>query len=68
MRCQSRTEARTFLGLTVSPAIALTALAFLILTAARAQLATSPWPMFHHDLGHSGRSPVDTSANTGKQK
>ncbi|NOZ58559.1 MAG: PQQ-like beta-propeller repeat protein, partial [Euryarchaeota archaeon] len=25
--------------------------------AANAQLANSPWPMFHHDLNHTGRSP-----------
>ncbi len=33
-----------------------------------AQLATSPWPMFHHDLAHTGLSQYDTSANNGAQK
>jgi cysteine-rich repeat protein len=28
----------------------------------------APWPMFRHDLRHTGRSPVDTSANPGTQK
>ena len=35
---------------------------------ANAQLASSPWPMFHHDLEHSGLSTVDTSANNGSLK
>jgi len=26
-------------------------------------LADSPWPMFHHNLRHTGLSPYDTSAN-----
>jgi hypothetical protein len=68
MRWQDRTGAMAFLGLIVSAAIVLTALAFTILSAARAQLATSVWPMFHHDLRHTGLSPVDTSSNTGKLK
>ena len=68
MRWQTRTEARSFFGLAVSAAIVITALAFAILTTTQAQLATSPWPMFHHDLGHSGRSPVDTSSNSGTEK
>ena len=38
------------------------------MTVSRAQLATSPWPMFHHDAAHTGQSAVDTSANPGKQK
>ena len=33
-----------------------------------AQLATSPWPMFHHDFTHTGLSTVDTSTNPGKLK
>ena len=33
-----------------------------------AQIATSPWPMFHHDLAHTGLSQFDTSANPGTQK
>ncbi len=28
-------------------------------------LANSPWPMFRHDLNHTGRSPYDTSGNLG---
>ncbi len=31
-------------------------------------LANSPWPMFRHDLNHTGRSPYDTSSNLGNQK
>ena len=27
-----------------------------------------PWPMFHHDVAHTGLSQFDTSANTGTQK
>jgi outer membrane protein assembly factor BamB/pimeloyl-ACP methyl ester carboxylesterase len=37
-------------------------------TVSHAQLATSIWPMFHHDLKHTGLSTVDTSANPGTQK
>ncbi len=33
-----------------------------------ASLASSPWPMFRHDLSHTGRSPYDTSGNTGNLK
>ena len=29
-------------------------------------LANTPWPMFHHDLRHTGLSPYDTSDNPGK--
>jgi outer membrane protein assembly factor BamB len=36
--------------------------------ASHAQLATTPWPMFHHDLTHSGLSPYDTSGNNGTKK
>jgi outer membrane protein assembly factor BamB len=31
-------------------------------------LADSPWPMFHHNLNHTGLSPYDTSTNTGQLK
>jgi outer membrane protein assembly factor BamB len=31
-------------------------------------LASSPWPMFRHNLQHTGLSPYDTSANPGKLK
>jgi hypothetical protein len=27
-----------------------------------------PWPMFHHDLNHTGQSQFDTSADTGVLK
>jgi PKD repeat protein len=33
-----------------------------------AQVATSQWPIFHHDLAHTGLSQFDTSANPGMQK
>ena len=29
---------------------------------------SAPWPMFHHDLKHTGLSPYDTSSNTGNLK
>ncbi len=38
------------------------------LTLSHAQLATSPWPMFHHDTAHTGLSQFDTSANPGYVK
>ncbi len=28
-------------------------------------LANAPWPMFHFDLNHTGRSPYNTSSNDG---
>ncbi len=28
----------------------------------------TPWPMFHHDIAHTGLSPYDTSANPGLEK
>jgi outer membrane protein assembly factor BamB len=31
-------------------------------------LQDSPWPMFCHDMRHTGRSEYDTSRNTGKEK
>ena len=31
-------------------------------------LANTPWPMFHHDLNHTGLSPYDTSSNDGTLK
>lgn len=57
----------------IGPIAALSAIAFAIatvaqLTIAHAQLATSPWPMFHHDLAHTGLSPYNTSANPGTQR
>src|SRR5208282_6840311 len=57
----------------IGPIAVLTAAAFAIiavavLTKSHAQLATAPWPMFHHDLAHTGLSPYDTSANPGVQK
>ncbi len=52
---------------------ALSAAAFAVIsvatrTVSHAQLAASPWPMFHHDLRHTGLSGVNTSANPGTQK
>jgi outer membrane protein assembly factor BamB len=35
---------------------------------AHAQLANTPWPMFHHNLLHTGRSQYDTSSNKGTLK
>jgi outer membrane protein assembly factor BamB len=43
-------------------------LARVLVPPARAQLASSPWPMFHHDLQHTGLSAFDTSANIGALK
>ena len=37
-------------------------------TVSYAQIATSQWPTFHHDLTHTGLSQFDTSANPGMQK
>jgi len=31
-------------------------------------LPNTPWPMFHHDLSHTGLSPYETSSNDGKLK
>ena len=31
-------------------------------------LQDSPWPMFCHDVKHTGRSPYDTSMNNGGEK
>ncbi len=62
-------------------AAAFTTLIVLTLTITHAQVATptatrtptatptpGPWPMFHHDLSHTGLSRYDTSANPGTQK
>jgi outer membrane protein assembly factor BamB len=38
------------------------------LTVSQAQLAASPWPMYHHDFSHTGLSPYDTSTNNGSLK
>ena len=43
-------------------------LAVTTLNVSLAQLATSPWPMFRHDLLHTGLSQYDTSANPGLLK
>ena len=32
------------------------------------EIANSPWPMFRHDLNHTGLSPYDTSSNDGTLK
>jgi outer membrane protein assembly factor BamB len=66
-----------FLRRTVKPVVlifgcSLFAVVALIATAripaARAQLAAAPWPMFRHDLQHTGLSQFDTHANVGAQK
>jgi len=49
-------------------AAAFAILAVAALSVSHAQLATTPWPMFHHDLAHTGLSQYDTSANPGFQK
>ncbi len=53
-------------ALLAAAAFAIVAVATVTVT--HAQLATSPWPMFHHDVGHSGLSQFDTSADPGFQK
>jgi len=40
-------------------------LARALVPVARAQLASSPWPMFHHDLRHTGLSQFGNSAKAG---
>ena len=35
---------------------------------AQEQLASTPWPIFHHDLRRTGLSPYDTSSNPGTQR
>ena len=35
---------------------------------ADAQLATTPWPMFQHDLRHTGLSTANTSATSATEK
>ena len=49
-------------------AVALAVLTIANPTASHAQLSASPWPMFHHDLNHTGLSQYDTSANPGSLK
>ena len=49
-------------------AAAFAAITVATVTLSHAQLAASPWPMFHHDLRHTGLSGVDTSGNPGAQK
>jgi len=43
---------------------------FVILNAPRLNngLANSPWPVFRHDLNHTGRSQYDTTNNNGEKK
>jgi outer membrane protein assembly factor BamB len=38
------------------------------LTVSQAQLATSPWPAFRHDLSNTGLSQYDTSGNIGQSR
>ncbi len=45
---------------------ALAIVAVAALTVSHAQLATSPWPVFRHDLANTGLSQYDTSGNTGQ--
>jgi outer membrane protein assembly factor BamB len=49
-------------------AVTFAAIAVATPTLSHAQLASSAWPMFHHDASHTGLSSVDTSANPGTQK
>src|SRR5208282_2755465 len=44
------------------------AIALAVVAVSRAQLAATPWPMFHHGLTHTGLSPYDTSGNPGTLK
>jgi len=44
------------------------ALAMALAPPVRAQQASSPWPMFHHDTQHTGQSTFDTSQNPGNEK
>ena len=39
------------------------ALLHLVCRAASAQLADTPWPMFHHDLRHTGQASVSGPAS-----
>ena len=52
----------------VSGAIAFVITIVAAVTLSYAQIATSQWPTFHHDLTHTGLSQFDTSANPGMQK
>lgn len=46
----------------------LTAMLVIVLVLpASAQLADTPWPMFHHDLNHTGKSSY-LGAQTGVEK
>jgi outer membrane protein assembly factor BamB len=49
-------------------AIAVAIATVLMAAICSAQPASSTWPMFHHDLRHTGLSTVDTSANPGQLK
>ena len=52
----------------VSFGILVTSICILLLVLpASAQLADTPWPMFQHDLQHTGRSPY-LGAQTGAEK
>ena len=48
--------------------VAFAMVAVATLTVTHAQLAISPWPMFHHDLAHTGLSQYGTSSNPGTLK
>lgn len=45
--------------------VAAFAIATAAVTLSQAQLASSPWPMFHHDLAHTGVSEYNTNGNNG---
>jgi len=53
-------------AIVVVAAFAMVAIATLTVT--QAQLATSPWPVFRHDLANTGLSQYDTSGNPGQLK
>lgn len=58
-----RVAAILFLG-----AVAFAILSIAALTVSRAQLASSAWPMFLHDLQHTGQSQYGTNLNQGVLK
>lgn len=62
-RGKLRIGAIAILSLAVSATITTT-----ILSISYAQLAKTAWPMFHHDLAHTGLSGVNTSTNNGGLK
>jgi outer membrane protein assembly factor BamB len=55
-------------GIALAFAGAMAAVLLLTVRHAHGQLASAPWPMFHHDLAHTGLSEYDTSSNPGTLK